>query len=585
MSQGNTTPFFHPGGSVTGRLVPPVSLHFRAEPAIQAGVKMIQFEAGSGTSMTSKPAVELAFLKELIEVRRGDFSALYLAICELHEFVRANPSLVEPETVALLCGLLQSEDHVQQSQSRILYRETAGILAWLASSSNVAQSVAEQSLEGLSATLAHPASTCRRAASEVLGSLPLTITGPNLLLPRSPEPTRLHWQQILALCHIPTDAPPAWLGRSLVVERPTQHDLLVIKLARIDDDPAAMCREACWMEHFHANNGEMPVRFDVPKPLQIADQYLFRLADPPSDGAAAGLLHPQGFAIGFTAHRDYFCYINGAPRERELSLLDFEEALFRNAWLLGKLTAEGIVHTAPIPLFHNRVQRHRRSDLGLYEWPRGGRLDRWLHSCRYPNLSLTGLRDFEHLVACHESSSRLYHFIGTHLLSLLLVAGSYFRNRNPERIGFDQQGQHVDTRDLFDRPLLKRLIEGIFGHYYSGFAGTEYVGIIPFNTDDLALRMIDEMGVDRHMEEILRVADQEAMTDQEFQDFLMQRGYSMEQAKGLERGTGDLLIHTGPHLGAFNNRISLPELIDSVAIASALCVAGRYQQERTASAP
>jgi hypothetical protein len=38
MSQGNTTPFFQPGGSVTGRLVPPVALHFRAEPTIQAGV-------------------------------------------------------------------------------------------------------------------------------------------------------------------------------------------------------------------------------------------------------------------------------------------------------------------------------------------------------------------------------------------------------------------------------------------------------------------------------------------------------------------------------------------------------------------
>ena len=349
--------------------------------------------------MTTKPAAELAFLEELIEVRRGDFSALYLAICELHEFIRTNPGLVGAKTVALLCRLLQSEDHAEQSQSRVLYREAAGILAWLASGRSVAKSVAEQSLEGLCTTLGHPATSCRRAASEVLGSMPLTIRGPVLLQPRSPEPALLNWRQVLARCHISTDAPPTWLGRSLVVSRPTQQDLLVIKLARIEDDPEVMCREACWMEHFHANNGDMPVRFDIPKPLRIADQYLFRLADPPSDGTVAGLLHPQGFAIGFTAHRDYFRYINGTLTEKGLSPLDFEEALFRNAWLLGKLTAKGIVHTAPIPLFHNRVQRHRRSDLGLYQWPRGGRLDRWLHSCRYPNLSLTGLRDFEHLVA------------------------------------------------------------------------------------------------------------------------------------------------------------------------------------------
>lgn len=37
--------------------------------------------------MTTKPAAELKFLEELIEVRRGDFNALYLAICELHEFI------------------------------------------------------------------------------------------------------------------------------------------------------------------------------------------------------------------------------------------------------------------------------------------------------------------------------------------------------------------------------------------------------------------------------------------------------------------------------------------------------------------
>jgi hypothetical protein len=38
--------------------------------------------------------------------------------------------------------------------------------------------------------------------------------------------------------------------------------------------------------------------------------------------------------------------------------------------------------------------------------------------------------------------------------------------------------------------------------------------------------MTEEMGVDRYMEEIFRVADQEDMTDDAFKFFLRQRGYA-----------------------------------------------------------
>jgi hypothetical protein len=197
---------------------------------------------------------------------------------------------------------------------------------------------------------------------------------------------------------------------------------------------------------------------------------------------------------------------------------------------------------------------------------------------------LTGLRDFEHLLAFQGPPRGLYQLIGMHLLSLLLVAGSYFRNQDPERVGLDAQGQPVDARNLFDLPLLQQLVEGVFTNYYAGFVGTEYAGTVLFDFEALTMRMIDEMGVDRHMEEVLRVADQVTMDDEQFRDFLRKRGYSQEQAERLERGVDDVLVHTGPHLGAFNSRISLPELIDLVAIAAALCVAGRYWQERTSFA-
>jgi hypothetical protein len=216
----------------------------------------------------------------------------------------------------------------------------------------------------------------------------------------------------------------------------------------------------------------------------------------------------------------------------------------------------------------------------LYEWPRAGRLDRWLTSCSYPNFGLTGIRDFEHLIHLNGRSERLHYYIGIHILSLLLVTGSYFRNKDRRRVGFDEQGQPVDARDLFDKKPFKELIQGIFLSYYNGFVGIEFAGEVPFNLDNLTSRMIEEMGVDRHMEEILRVEDQKQMTDEEFRDFLKEKYYSDREADGVKKGVEDIVVYTGPHLGGFNERISIPELIESVGSMSAACIVGRYWKEK-----
>ena len=129
------------------------------------------------------------------------------------------------------------------------------------------------------------------------------------------------------------------------------------------------------------------------------------------------------------------------------------------------------MHTAPIPLFHNRVQRDRRDDGGFYEWDRAGRLDRWLLSSRFPNFGPTGIRDCEHLVSVGEKAGRrLYHHIGNHLLSLILVAGSHFRHKAPEKVGLDPQGEPLDVRYLFDRERYIDLVRGVFGAYYAAFS-------------------------------------------------------------------------------------------------------------------
>ena len=139
----------------------------------------------------------------------------------------------------------------------------------------------------------------------------------------------------------------------------------------------------------------------------------------------------------------------------------------------------------------------------------------------------------------------------------------------------------MDTRDLFDKPVLKEIIQGIFLNYYHGFVETEFTGDLPFNLDELACRMIDEMGVDRHMEEMLRVADQKEMTKEEFRSFLEEKGYCDDEIDKLQKGIEDIVLHTGPHLGGFNESISLPELIESVGTMSALCIVGRYWREHS----
>ncbi|MDY7000474.1 MAG: hypothetical protein SVS15_01665, partial [Thermodesulfobacteriota bacterium] len=166
-----------------------------------------------------------------------------------------------------------------------------------------------------------------------------------------------------------------------------------------------------------------------------------------------------------------------------------------------------------------------------------------------------------------------------HLLGMLLVAGSYFRAKDPDRMGVDAHGEPVDARDLFDRDALEGVVREIFKEYYQGFVGQAYTEDLPLDTCTLAERMIEEMGVDRHMGETLRLVDQENMRDEEFRDFLLERGYSKEDVARMRRGDEDVVIPTGPHLGEFNSRISLPELIEFVAVASARCISARYFRE------
>ncbi len=156
----------------------------------------------------------------------------------------------------------------------------------------------------------------------------------------------------------------------------------------------------------------------------------------------------------------------------------------------------------------------------------------------------------------------------------LLVCASYFRNLAPYRVGTGVNGAPVDVRHLFDPELLHDTVLEIFSKYYRGITGTCPDFPLPVDMSKLVARMIEEMGVDRHMEEILRKVDQDQMSEDGFRRFLQERGHGhIETARGAE----DIVLRTGPHLGAFNDAISLPELIAAVEAFSGLCVAGRFR--------
>lgn len=526
--------------------------------------------------------IERERLERDITERELDFAALFVALNELVASIREAPHDVGRSTVRALESILTNPAHQGQKQSLFLYRGASEGMVALASLNGVPEGLALDSVRALKQVACSGKGSSQRAAAEALGSLPLKTSSPRLEAFAGDIPI-LTWEDVQTLANAQTSAPVHVYGRSIAMETGKERQLFVVKLLGKGDLPVQLHLEAVWMNHL-GNRSWYPVRFRVPQPVSMGNGYLFRLHRMPA-GLHGGLARPirdDLYAIAYRTDSDYFVYVNGHKGETGLDVKTFSEVLGNCACLLGHLASQGIVHTAPIPLFHNRVQTQRRTDGGLYQWPRGGRLDRWLHSCRYPNLGLTGIRDFEHFTAFDGPTSTLYQYMGTHLLSLVLVAGSYFRNQDPGRVGRNPDGTAVDARHLFPRDSVRSLMKLIFQRYYEGFVGQpcdeDIIGFL--HLEELSCRLVDEMGVDRHMEETFRVVDQKAMSEDEFRAFLMGRGVSHETCMVMEPGREDITLLTGPHLGRFNDRISVPELIQCVATVSALCVADRFLRER-----
>ncbi len=502
---------------------------------------------------------------------RFDFVAKYHAVADLRRLARKHPGVLDVQTIFALERLLQSKAFCRVRQAYFLFREAASVMIDMAIVPGN-NGLGLRALASLKSLLLKTNGSAHRGVAEALGSLPVNIFGPRLGIGKGSSPPTISWTHLLSANRLTITGPPRYVGRSLVAETSEKSHLLVVKLAKKTDTAAGLEKEIRWMETLKKPVYAAGCRFHIPAPLFVANRRAFRIKHIPLAPPDTVNRHPDGLAIAFVAHRDYFVYPNHHRVDGETA----REMLGRSAFLLGWLAGKGVIHTAPIPLFHNRTQRLRRDDQGSYQWFRSGRLDQWLDSCAFPNLGLSGLRDFEHLEPFSGQSRILYRHIGSHFLSLLLVAGSHFRCRDKTKVGLDENGQPVDARALFDPQLLKAMILEIFEGYFAGFTGTSATEALPVDLGRLTGRMIEEMGVDRHMTELLRRVDQSQMTDAEFLAFLRQRGYHENQVDGLIREANDILITSGPHLGDFNRQISLPELIESVSAMSAVCIAGRF---------
>lgn len=508
-------------------------------------------------------------------LRRGrDFSAVYMTAANLLYIAEYRPDCFTPKTIRALASVLTGKVHRSQRQAFFLYKKAADVLAMLICRTRNPE-LADGARQTLFDVLCQTTGPAFRAACEAMGSLPVSLPAPAVHTSGQPAVCDRQWHELLADAGIPEDRLPVGKGRNLIISANAGR-LLVIKTAVSADAVPQLNAEITWMrhlsEHVLPELEERGAAFHIPRPLYGAP---FRLTR--TTGAATVR---TCFAVAFTADDAYFTYPNESIDHPPISKPELETILAGNARLLGELAGRGIIHTAPIPLFHNRVQRHRRTDQGLYEWHRGGRLDRWLASCRFPNIGMTGIRDFEHFIATKATPPKaLYLHIGTHIFSLVLIAGSYFRNLAPDRTGREPDGRSVDVRHLFDRPFLEKAIRSIFTNYYEGFTGMPFESVLPVDIEAFAGRVIEELGVDRHMEEILRVADQEEMDEEDFAAFLSDRGFAPEQIRRMVKGAADIAIETGPHLGDFNDRISLPELTEFTASAAAMCIAGRFFKE------
>ncbi len=490
------------------------------------------------------------------------FASHFMTLQNVKELIREHPEKIDVHLIGLIEKILKYKKHDKQKLASILYREAAHLLK------EISVITTDITLKDLSLSILKDFSknilnTSSYPASFALGTLPIKIDGPEIIENNIPDNVyKISQDDIFKKVGF-KQGKKIILGRSTLFLFNDSNKVLVFKFAKNKNDVKNLLKEIKWILYLKQNAWDK--LFSVPDVIHVKGNFVFSFNNNSSP------------FICFLVPKQYFVYPNGLGLKSKVSYQEFLAILEKNAKILGMLMDKGIIHTAVIPLFHNRTQRNRRSDSGVYLWDRGGRLDRWLESSLYPNIGASGIRDFEHIESFSGDNRTLFfRQMGNQILSFILIIGSYFRMQDPSRVGITKDGSITDARDLFSKPLFKKAVDIVIKNYFEGFNGYK-INTIPFQQMDyLVERLIEEMGMDKYMEEIIRVEDQKAMNRKEFEKVLLQYGYTKNQIKEIKKGEKDITIYSGPHLGEFNGRISVPELIEFVAATTALVISSKY---------
>lgn len=502
------------------------------------------------------------------------FDQLYTGVKSLFSRMNHSPDTIGAKTLTALFYVIRSNRHLSQRQHYFLFKEAAEALIYIAMEGQPLW--AKAIIEQLQTLLIESDGRRRRAVSEALGALPLNITGPDIHPQKRIPIKTVEFNDLLHYLNTPESASFFWHGRTLRFST-GNNTVGCIKFATSRKSISDIELEVRWLLHLKQLHHSLDEPFHIPTPLLIDDHSVFNIAGMPESVINGNGLPAEYPAIVFTTVASYYQYPNegfGTCHTPEAIAAVFR----KNARLLGHFTANGIIHTALIPLFHNRIQQRRRQDRGVYRWEQGGRLDRWLESCQYPNFAVSGLRDFEHLSPLIKPL-KLHHYLGEHLLGFFLVLGSTFRNTAPHCVGWDDNNLPYDTTHLFDTDFFYETMQQIIHDYFEAVTGNRFDALDLIFSKNLILKLVREMGVDRHMEETLRIQDQRSMDNDYFLSLLRSRGIDESRIADFVKGEADILLTSGPHLGGFNQPISVPELIEFLFCFSSLCIADRYLYE------
>ncbi|MFH1357257.1 MAG: hypothetical protein ABII18_09025 [bacterium] len=227
------------------------------------------------------------------------------------------------------------------------------------------------------------------------------------------------------------ESAPKQLGRSFVYKL-SDGRALVIKFARHEQTDTQLINELKWLQATRS----LGLRSDLPEPI-TDDSGLALLLNLTNTGglqtmamnsdviekapSIPGMERRQdepgtraqdinfNTAIAFIAsqeNRDYYRYLD----DPTLSEDSFNKGIQDAVHDMFTLASHGVLHTAPIVLFHNAEASavNRAYDRGRYIWAIDvfhyfrsrtgmGRLDNWQGAIQYANFGETGLRDFEEL--------------------------------------------------------------------------------------------------------------------------------------------------------------------------------------------